>query len=265
MHHNEFTIRNTLRHAWQVLHGSKAALWAVNGVILALFILVTIVTMLVASMHIDLSDPHALTAPLVEFVLQLLFSVFLYAVVAPFAAGIFMLSVRRARGDSIEPADGFRYLRYWLPIAVILIIIALIVVTINTLMSIPIAYFSSIHSVPGVALAGATGLIAVLIAVGFVIFSIPALIDKGLTIKEAFAYSCKTVRTHWVTVFGVLVAYYAVFVLALLPTMLGMLCPVAWVKLSGAALTIVAMVWLLPYMQLILGTAYHLMVDKPGH
>lgn len=243
-----FSIRETLSEAWDLLEGTKSAIWTV-----AIFIgLISLLIPLLIAWFIQI-NPQDLPALFRYLLIPLIAN----TAIAPFYAGSFMVAITRARRRPIHSGLGFSYFsKTWQ----VMLTMFLVAVMANVIIYLAHAPFT-VSALP--ALAGWINLFAAIVAIFvhiFFLFSIPLVVDKNYSPLGSLKASFNIIKSSWVSVLLLLIVIYGLFIVASIPMAVGsMIHPYA--KLLGMAILIGALVWLVPYMFLVEGLLYHKLVD----
>lgn len=249
MQTSTFTIKSVLGTAWHLVKGSKWAIWLPSLAIAATSVSVQFI--LHSILKIDPNYPPTFF----EFLLLPLIT---NIMIAPFFAGAFMVAIRRARGEKINKTTGYRYFSRT---GSLMLILALITIFSNTLLYVAnqshvIVFFQGHNHL----LQMAAGIISALVCV-FFILSIPLVADKQERPFQALAHSAKLIKPRWFRVSMILLVGYVLMLIAMLPTLIGLLTHPLIIAL-GLIIFVVILIWLLPFLFLLEGVIYHRLVDE---
>ncbi len=169
----DFDIIEIIKVGFNSINGVKGTFLTAFVIYVAIAIAVQII------LGIFFPSPPPPAEP--NYLNQQIVTILSYPVLMPLIAGVVMLAINYARGESIEFKSIFNYyhLTGKLSLAAILIYIMTIVGFIFLIL-------------PGIYLSIAY------------IFTVPLIVDKGLDVWEAMELSRKTVTKHWFKVFGLM-------------------------------------------------------------
>lgn len=169
----DFDIIEIIKVGFNSINGVKGTFLTAFVIYVAIAIAVQII------LGIFFPSPPPPAEP--NYLNQQIVTILSYPVLMPLIAGVVMLAINYARGESIEVKSIFNYyhLTGKLSLAAILIYIMTIVGFIFLIL-------------PGIYLSIAY------------IFTVPLIVDKGLDVWEAMELSRKTVTKHWFKVFGLM-------------------------------------------------------------
>lgn len=259
---NKFSVRGTLHDAWKSVHGAKAALWAISGVTLGVgFGVMFIVAMILGFVFFG-AHPDFVHSPIVNFFFQSIAAIAIYAVTAPFVSGIFMTAIKRARNETVDANSGFHYFKYWFQTAIALILVALIVLVVTGVFQYIGYAFHVTGSQMGFFFFYVISALSSVVLLAFFLFTVPLVADQNKKAIAAIRHSYSVVKPHLLRMIVLMIAYYAVAFVTMLPAALAFLCPLAYVKILGSIASAVIAVWTVPYLHMIVGTAYHRLVDQ---
>ena len=100
-------------------------------------------------------------------------------------------------------------------------------------------------------------IVVALLYVAFFMFNVLFVADKDKGPWQALGASAKIVAPRWFRVSLMILWIGIVAIIMALPTVLGMLCPVTWVKVLGVVVSIVFIIWTVPYWNLLIAGTYH--------
>lgn len=245
-----FTIKSVLSQSWSHVKGAKWPIWAV--VIVAAAIVMLVNALLDRAFGVDIEHPSFW----INFVVIPIVS---NAIAAPFYAGALMVAVKRARDERVTGATGYQFFHRYIPVAITLIIIGilsgLLVGIVNTTgISQSAGQWKGLIDL-------AAGVVSMLVYL-FLMLSIPLVIDKNYSPWQAMSTSCKLVSHHWFKIFVIVVIGYLAFIVFLIPLFIGLTVKYPVVILLGLAILIVGAIWIVPFLLMINGVVYRLLVDK---
>lgn len=236
-----FTVSSVLNDAWILIHGIKLATWLpIFGILLIVFILNLIITKIFGS------NPS-------NFVNLMLFPVISNFLIATYYAGAVMITIKKTRGITPTLNDGFQYYKQFLPLGVTLAFISFI----QSLL----VYFVNYIGPNSVTIQLGSAIVSQLIYT-LLILSIPLIADKNYSPLAALRDSILWVRPYWLKVFLLVIIGYGFIILALIPALLGLALNNQIITILGAIIIIIACVWLVPFLFMIHGVIYRLLVDK---
>ncbi len=249
----EFQIKNNLVQAWLLLKGSKGPMWV--ALLAWIFISVAILSIAWLTHLVPYPTSTQTTNPLWGILLSLIIVI----ITTPLFAGMNMIAIKRARGETIHIKTGFQYFNKWIPVGLAFIIIFVVSAALTTLLNllidfviIPILPEKLVNSiVPTLFLMLLSSLFFTLIYT-FFIFTVPLITDRQFTLFKALQQSVSTVKTHWLALFGLMAIFYGL-------SMVNML--IAQIPYVGLICYIIISIWLIPFIFLNIGLAYHQLVD----
>jgi hypothetical protein len=233
------TIRHLLRRSWHLVSGTKKPiLWLFIATLMTL----VIYHLIVFNLSIFKNLPHADTAYSTRAIVSG-YAVFLIQqfIAAPFLAGAFMIGIRRARNETVTISAGFLYFYKWLSLGA-----AMVLITILSLLTTAIFWELMMLSAPQSLSAIETGVglitfVAWLFEI-LLLFTLPLIIDKELSLFRAFLVSAKAVSKH----------YLLVIVVILISIVLNFI---------GTALFFIGLLWTMPMTVIMWGVLYHYLID----
>lgn len=184
----DFAIGEVLGEAWERIDGYKLPIAIISTVY---FVIMMVVMIPLNFVLIDLTASIGSIAMLIPQLVQLLF--------IPMQAALFIIGIHMATGRPINTAMLFAHYDKLIPIIGLQLAIYLAVILGFIALVIPGIYL-------GLAL----------------LFAMPLMIDKDLSIKDAFETSRKAVTHHWFKFFGVWIAMSIIIVISILPLGIGL-------------------------------------------
>lgn len=189
---NKFTIRDTIREAWEKTKGAKGVIWAGSAVMyLVLLIIVAGGALLVSSVA---STPANLT----QVISSVSFKTVAYVFSVLFTAGLLLMGMRKVAGETIHWKMIFKGFSC-----------AGKIISANILQFILVAIGFMLLVLPGIYL-----------AVGYTM-TIPLIVDRGLSPWQAMEMSRKAVHKIWWKVMGIFCLMLLIFVVSFIPVGIG--------------------------------------------
>ncbi len=247
---SNMTIRSIFSKAWSLVHGSKAAIW--NIAILIMLVSITLEWIVNRILGFNSQHTHYFTRYIMLPILTNL-------LIAPFYAGSVMVAIQRARGELVNVKSGYQFFHRYIPIAITMVIVGFISNLIVMIINIPALASTLGRSLPFF------DIISVLFSVliyTFFILSIPMVIDKQYTPGQALSASVILVKPHWFRVFVIFILTYLCLSIATILLFLGPTLKSSIIMIIGAVIFIAAMIWLLPFLFLLIGVIYHRLLDR---
>jgi hypothetical protein len=249
---NHLNITNNLIQAWRLVKGAKLSFWTAS---LAWVGMAAVI--LGAAWGISLLTPPAIAFN--HFTLLALTWIIIM-LTAPLFAGMNMVAIKRVRNEPVNIRTGFQYFNQWLPLAFAFLVISLITTIIVALVTLTIDFgilplFTDQTRNHWLLLISVT-LFSTLIfnfTYALLIFIIPLIADRKIAVLQALKTSVQTAKTHWLKLFNLLIIFYALNFLALLA------CEIPFI---GLICYIVINIWLIPFIFLNIGVAYHQLIDR---
>jgi len=90
----------------------------------------------------------------------------------------------------------------------------------------------------------------------FIIFALPTAVDKNKSVWDALSHGARIVTPHWIKMVGIEIIVAVIVCITLLPLSLGMYSHLAWLQIACGLMSLLILVWTLPYIILIHGQAY---------
>ncbi len=197
----DFSIGEILSEAWQCIDGYKMP-----------FAIVSTVYMLIYGGVIGAVAALVGKDPGMQVVTQLVAMLFV-----PMGAALLMTGIHMATGQPVTVGMLFAHYDKLLPLIGLQIVIMISVFLGFILLLVPGIYLS----------------IAVM-------FAVPLMVEKGMSITQAFETSRKAVTHHWFKVFGLMLAMGVIMMLSALPLLIGLF-------------------WTMPMMMAVMGVLYRRM------
>ncbi len=237
------SIGEILSDAWTEVPGSKWPVW----ITFLVLIILSFVTQVIVEILLGINPKYP-----PDYYQYLVLPIAIAVVVAPLYAGATMVGIKRARGEKVQTKTGFQCIRHTGPLMLVTLIIAF---GANVLIYI-LHINQVIQLIPNhltlAAFVGQTGWIIVYI---LTLLAIPLVIDKGNDPWTAIQQSIRIIGKNLIRVGVVILLVYLLNLAAFVPLYLGsMLHPYA--KFFGLVIMVGAMIWLVPYMFLIIGVIY---------
>ena len=175
-------------------------------------------------------------------------------------AGIQMVGLKRARGETIQASTAFHYWHRWFTLGCSGLLHTIAI-------AVPLLLFGYLwaHFAPKISL---SALPLSLIVIGCMLvlllqFYLLAVVDKKKGAFGALIYSAKIVLPHWFKVLMMSLFTLLLFVVTALPGELALILyphtPVA--ILSGMVISLLLFVWILPYTTLLKANIFHHLSD----
>jgi len=256
---NGFSVRDVISSAWKNIKGTK---WPIWGVLLVLFLIVLglgLITGLITGLFgFSILKGGAHGGHVVAyFLIMIIFEVVTIFLTVPLTAGAQMIALKKARGETVSASTGFGYWGKWFPLGLTIIYFSIGAFLVYLIFSF-LAGLSMVMNAHWLgAILGILGVIAVILFYTFFLFNLLFVADKQKGPFGALLCSAKAVAPHWFRVLLLWIYIFIVLIVGLLPLFLGLICPAIWVKVLGAVISIVLFVWVVPYLHLILATAYN--------
>lgn len=267
-----FLIGNILQRSWVSTQDTKGAIWipALLSMVLTLIIPSIIAAILAYTISSDFEMILLISSPPVRLVTALLIAI----IVAPFLTGILMVAISRARGVQFDRQLGLSFTSSWLKLAGINIIITIFSMVIDLFFSIIMQLIiaagtqytqaSMTHAVIGhgvIILIQIIMLLCYLTFYAFMVFAMPVAIDKHKSVWAAITTACSLVQPHWRKMLGLEFIATIIIVITLLPYFLGAESITMWVKVLCGAISLIILIWSLPFIVLMHGEAYKSLAD----
>ncbi len=256
-----FSTRDVISSAWKNVKGSKWPIWGVLLVLALIAISAGLLMMLVMTLFGIPIGTKLGAAPVAHTVgytlIVVITEIVMIFLTAPLSTGAQMTALKRARGETISATTGFGYWPKWFPLGVTIIYFSIGLFILNIIFSLFAGLSAGAGAIWLATIIGILGFIAVLLFYTFFIFNLLFVADKGKGPFPALLCSAKAVAPHWFRVLLLWIFVFIVLVVTLLPLLLGLMCPLVWVKVLGVLVSIGLMVWTVPYMHLILSTTYN--------
>ena len=179
----DFEITDILEEAWQSIDGYKLPFAIVSSIYFAIYLLV------ILPLAFLLGDSAG-----AQWVMQAVGLLFV-----PMNAAFFMMGIRMARGEALDNAMLFAHYDKLLPLVGLQIAISLAVMLGLVMLIIPGIYIA----------------IAVM-------FAMPLMVEKNLSILDAFETSRKAVTFHWFKFFLLMLAMMLITLISILPLGIGL-------------------------------------------
>ena len=275
-----FHISAIIADAWRDIAGAKKQIWGAVGLVFLITFGIALAIAAVNSLAATIGGESAhIIAEIINFILQ--------GCVAAFYVGVFILAIYRVRHQATTVSTVFIHLkRFWGTFFtwVIQMVIVFICYFIGAFVFILLlmgtgnldvmqAAFSQQQSVqifiqenPQFATLGITYLAAFLVIMALILsffrYSLPAVFDQGLSPFAAIGRSIKMAAKHWFRNFILMFVVNLVLGLVIvLPTIAGTIVTgmmhTHWWLAAGVTVSVVLLVWLLPYFYFLYGHAYH--------
>lgn len=251
---NRFSTRDVIKTGWHNIKGAKWAIWAPQIVMLLIYLAVAAIFGILASVAGILPKPGM---PLTTgfWVGAFVFELVVIFLVSPLVTGIQMVGLKKVRGEDIKGGVGFKYWHKWIPLGFTVLLFTIGSFIINQVFTALLKM--AVASAGLSALLGIIAAIVMIVYVAFFMFNMLFVADGNKGPWGALGHSAKMVSQHWFRVILLIIFMGIVMVIAALPAILGLLCPVGWVKALGIVVSFVLMIWVIPYWNLILATIYH--------
>lgn len=247
-----FGIGSILNKAWSLTDGIKWPVWAVFLCLVVTAFIVMSILNWVFGVKMPEQPP--------SLAYELIAPVILNAITAPFYTGALMVTIKKARGDSINPSSGFQYFNKYIPLAITLAIIGF-------LMRLPMFILNISASgslgASGMLLDLLAGLIT-LVLFSFLMLAVPLVADRNLGIAKAFNQAIKfaSYKLNWLKIACLLLISYLIFFVIMLPILLGVIMHNWIILVIGIAIFAILIIWIVPYLVAINGLVYHKLCDS---
>ncbi len=260
----KINILATVKEAWQLISGTKQQ-FCLGAVLAGLVAMVIVLLRLAFNDHYAWFFSHH---ALLQYIDNMFWQLFLFFMVAPFFTGLYMLAIRRARGEKNLAGVALNYFKNWRTTGVITVIRHFLVSLVWLLFS-AVIFLLSLHGYvasdttlikllnPLVITLTGLAVFAVLLVMEFFIFARPLVVERRLSLLGAIRASFAYVKQHWVSL----------LLLQLIKAGLGFgFVALLMIKLTLANSIMVALLllsgfWLLPFYFLLSGVAYRQVVD----
>lgn len=260
---SDFSIRSIITSSWKNIQGTK---WPIWGVLLVAGLIGIGLHQAKAwgsaLMGIPLSFLHTPAEHMIiYFAVLLLFQLVSIFLITPLTTGAKMVALKKHRGEAISASTGFKYWHKWFPLGVTMVYFSIGLMAIYAIFGFSYGFYARLVTgeaaqVWGLVLLAILFVIAFILYNTFFLFNLLFIADKAKGPFTALLCSAKTIAPHWRKVFLFTCFLVLVFILALLPFVLALLCPINWVKTLGIIVSVVLMIWAIPFTQLLLATAY---------
>ncbi len=245
-------VIGNLWQAWRLIKGSKISFWTVSLAWIAMAAIVVLIGWRISLLLPPKFMAHPLTLVSSSWIIIML--------TAPLFAGMSMVAIKRVRGETVSAKTGFQYFRQWPSLAlgflIISIICALVIFLFNTLLDqviLPMLSPALLQNwLPGMLLTF-LGTIIFNVTYALLIFIIPLIADRQLPAFSALLHSVRIALRHWLKLFVLLIIFYLLNLITL------SLCEIPFV---GLICYIVINIWLIPFIFLSMGIAYHQLIDR---
>ena len=256
---NGFSIRDVISSAWKNIKGTK---WPIWGVLLVMGLialgLMLLVGLIMGLMGISLATGRmGAGLPISYFVFMIFFEIVMIFLTAALTAGAQMVALKKARGETVSATTGFGYWHKWFPLGVTIIYFSIGSLLVYLVFAGLAAAFAGLGAVWLGTIFGILGFIAFVLYYTFFLFNMLFVADKNKGPFGALLASAKAVAPHWFRVLLLWIYVVVVLIAVMIPLILGLICPATWVKVLGVIISIVLFVWAIPYLHLILATAYN--------
>ena len=245
----EITVTSVFSKAWSLVHGSKGAIWSVA--ILIILIAGTLEWLFNRIIGINLQNAH-------YFIRYLMLPIITNIAIASFYAGSIMVAIKRTRNESVDRKTGFQYFHQFVPIAITLVIVGLIGNLFTMIVNIPAIAHALGSFLPYLDL---ISVLFSLIVYTLFLLSVPMITDKQYTTGQALAASPMLVGPHWFRIFLIFILAYLCIFIVTIPTFIGLIFNSSIMTMIGGVIAIVAMIWLMPFLFLLVAEIYHRLVD----
>lgn len=249
---DSLNITTNLIQAGRLLKGTKLSFWTTSLAWVAMAAVILGVAWVIS----------LVTPPAIAFNHFTLLAVtwIVIMLTAPLFAGMNMVAIKRVRNEPVNIRTGFQYFNQWLPLALAFLVISLITATIIALVTFAVNFGilplltdqARNHWLLIIAVTLSSTLIFNL-TYALLIFIIPLIADRKMAVFQALKISVQTAKTHWLKLFNLLIIFYALNLLALL------ICEIPFI---GLICYIVINIWLIPFIFLNIGAAYHQLIDR---
>lgn len=240
---NKITIKSIYKDAWEKLHGSKKAIWAIAIVNLLIILTIAYFANAIAtqsqSLHYWLS--------------YIIFPVALYLFIGPFYGSSMMVAIKHLRGEPVTIKTGYQYLHRYIPVAITMAIIGLVSNIISIITNIPSIAETLGPSLPYFDLL--SGLFSLFVYV-FFLLAIPLIMDKNYKVGQALRESLKKIKSYWLRACVIFLLAYLILFVTYIPAIAGLVLHSTIVTLFGGAFFIAILIWFLPFLFLLAGSIY---------
>lgn len=268
-----FVISAILQRAWGHTANTKAAIWAPAILSIVLSFIADFILTAIFQHTLSHSDPTTIH-PLTIFSMQLVNAFVIAVIIAPFITGMLMVAITRARGNTMSMQFGFNFTPSWAKLAAINVIITIFTMIIDLFFSVIMSLVIPVglhyteadmsHAIIGngvMILVAIIMLLCYLTFYAFMVFAMPVAIDKQKSIWAAITTACRIVEPHWLKMVGIEIIVTIIMVITLLPFSLGIYSMTTWVSVLCGVISLIILIWSLPYILLIHGEAYHSLTD----
>ena len=186
-----FTIRQVWSHAWKRSKGAKAPL------LLGMLVFGATAWVLTAALaRIGLDGQTMINRGdlATGYFVSMVSGVIISPITVPMMAGLIMMAVRRAGGNTIRFGEMFRYFDRVVPLVVLSFLSTVLIYAGLLLCLLPGIYLSVAYTL-----------------------ALPVLVDKNLSPWRALEASRKAIHARWLNVFGLFVATWLFLVLVSIP------------------------------------------------
>ncbi len=194
-----FSIKGTLREAWEKIKGAKGAIWAGTACMYLVILIIAVGgAYLLPSQSSEITDLSELdfagmaSSAVLQMVVDVTFALFI--------AGLLFIGIRKVAGDPVSWKMTFKGFSCTGKI-IVAVILQTLLISIGFLLLI----------LPGIYL-----------AVGYSL-TMPLIVDKGLSPWQALETSRKAIHKVWWKVAGLLIVMGLLFVVALIPLGIGLI------------------------------------------
>jgi hypothetical protein len=263
-----FPIGNIMTKAWNSSFDAKGAVWAPAIITIVISFIISFIITAIFTGTIgytgDLNTQHPLNA----FIIQLVNAFLIAIILAPFITGMLMVAIKRARGEPVNAASGFQYISHWLKLATINIIITIFALVIDLFFSMVMVLLLragthymqpdiSSHYTNGFVIGVAVIMIlCYLTFYAFVVFAMPSAVDKNQSAWEAVCTGARIVMPRWFKMLCIEVMVAVIMIISLLPFSLSTLSHLTWVQVICGIVSLILIIWAVPYVVLVHGEAY---------
>jgi hypothetical protein len=244
-----------LHQAWQLVKGSKGAFWLPA---LTIFLASGAILGIAWATHWTPYPTSSISHG--NIIKEIVLLIVAFALTAPLYAGILMTAIKRARGEVISLKTGFQYYPQWLPILATGVMMAAIsgglTIFVNLVFSfviIPLLPTAWVQQSFFILFLMLLSLLFFTIANVFLMFTLPLVVDRKLFPWTALKQSIDIVKPQSWKLVALFLIFYLIFIIKAF---------IAHLPYIGFIIDTVIIIWLLPFIFLNIGVAYHHLVDR---
>jgi|GEM_PF-3312289 len=240
-------ITDNLVRAWQSVKGSKWPIWAASLAWIGSAGIILLIAWVISFFIPPAIAFHPITILSLTWVIIM--------ITAPLFAGMNMIAIKHVRGEPISIRTGFQYFHRWGSLAgafaVISVLSAALILIFSLFLNVIVLPFVSPNILNHWIMTALFACISVVLfnlAYALLMFVVPLIADRRLSIRQSLQQSLPITKTHWLPLFTLLILFYGLNLLSLL------ICEIPFI---GLICYIVINIWLLPFIFLNIGVAYN--------